>query len=104
MIVANGSATMEVDLDRLSGIAARSRMTKLSFTVVPNSFFTILVLNNELRGPLPSAMGLGGAERGSRRRRLGGTVAGEQAAIYRRLHATTGFPIGIRWVGQQHVC
>ena len=58
MIVANGSAAMDIDLNRLSGVDSQSRMTALRFTAVPNSFFTILVLNDELRGPLPSSMGL----------------------------------------------
>ena len=58
MIVANGNAAMDIDLNRLSGINSQSRMTTLRFTAVPNSFFTILVLNNELRGPLPSSLGL----------------------------------------------
>ena len=58
MIVANGNAAMDIDLNRLIGIASQSRMTTLRFTAVPNSFFTILVLNNELRGPLPSSLGL----------------------------------------------
>ena len=58
MIVANGSAAMNIDLNRLNGVDSRSRITTLRFAAVPDSFFTILVLNNELRGPLPSSMGL----------------------------------------------
>src|SRR5829696_5722360 len=59
MIVANGSVAMELDLNRLNGIRSRAKQTKpseLRFDVVPDSFFTVLVFNNELRGPLPSAM------------------------------------------------
>ena len=58
MIVANGSAAMDIDLNRLNGIKSQSQMITLRFTAVPNSFFTILVLNNELRGPLPGSMEL----------------------------------------------
>ena len=58
MIVANGNAALDIDLNRLNGVSSGSRMTTLRFAAVPNSFFTILVLNNELRGPLPSSMGL----------------------------------------------
>jgi hypothetical protein len=58
MIVANGIAALDIDMNRLTGGASQSRMTTLRFAAVPNSFFTILVLNNELRGPLPSSMGL----------------------------------------------
>src|SRR2546423_4058702 len=58
MIVAQGSAAMDIDLSRLNGSKSRLRNSTLRFAVVPDSFFTILVFNNELRGPLPSAMGL----------------------------------------------
>ena len=61
MIVSNGSVAMELDLNRLNGTRGRTKQTKpseLRFEVEPNSFFTILVFNNELRGPLPSSMGL----------------------------------------------
>ena len=58
MIVANGSATMDIDLNRLSGSKARLRNSSLRFALVPDSFFTVIVFNNEFRGPLPSAMGL----------------------------------------------
>lgn len=55
MIVARGNVTMDVNLNRPNG---ESRSDALRFDVEPNSFFTVLVLNNELRGPLPSAMKL----------------------------------------------
>ncbi len=58
MIVAQGSAALDIDLNRLNGSDSRARMSTLRFAVVPDSFFTVLVFNNELRGPLPSAMRL----------------------------------------------
>ena len=61
MIVANGSVTMELDLNRLNGTSFRAKEPKpgvLSFEVDRDSFFTVLVFNNELRGPLPSSMKL----------------------------------------------
>ncbi len=61
MIVANGNIAMDLDLDRLNGTnSARkeSHLEKLRFEAGPNSFFTILVFNNELRGPEPGSMGL----------------------------------------------
>ena len=62
MIVADGNVAMELDLNRLNGTrTVRGRQTKASelrFQVEPNSFFTILVFNNELRGPLPGTMTL----------------------------------------------
>ena len=58
MIVANGSAAMEINLNRLNGVNAQTQNNTLRFTAVPDSFFKILVFNGELRGVLPSAMGL----------------------------------------------
>src|SRR5205085_9130739 len=52
LIVANGTATMNLDLSRLNG----SGNANLRFNIVPDSLFTILVFNNELRGALPSSM------------------------------------------------
>ena len=59
MIVADGSVTMDIDLNRLNGISsATGSLDSLRFAVSPNSFFTILVFNNVLRGPEPGSMGL----------------------------------------------
>src|SRR6188472_3024954 len=52
MIVENGSVTMDLDLNRLNGISfALARPATLQFTVAADSFFTILVFNELLRGP-----------------------------------------------------
>ena len=59
MIVASGDVTMNLNLKQLKG--ARSRTAgqgSVSFEVEPNSFFTVLVFNDELRGPVPSSMKL----------------------------------------------
>ena len=60
LIVASGNVTMDLDLNRLNGIAStgESKLETLRFEVGPNSFFTILVFNNVLRGPEPGSMGL----------------------------------------------
>lgn len=59
MIAANGSVAVDLDLNRLNGKRTRqTRTSTLRFDVENNSFFTVLVFNNELRGPLPSSMGL----------------------------------------------
>ena len=51
MIVADGSVTMDVDLNRLNGIsAATGKSETLRFAVAHNSFFAVLVFNNVLRG------------------------------------------------------
>jgi len=61
MVVATGNVAMDLDLDRLKGISSATQESKLDtfrFEVGPNSFFTIRVLNGDLRGPEPSSMGL----------------------------------------------
>ena len=55
----NGSVTMDLDLDRLNGInSAGGRLTTLHFATAANSFFPILVFNDQLRGPEPGSMTL----------------------------------------------
>ena len=67
MIVAGGSATMDLDLDRINGTSSTTerletapsrKLSELRFAVAPNSFFPVLVFNNMLRGPKPGSMGL----------------------------------------------
>src|SRR5687768_1001984 len=61
LIVANGSVVMELDQNRLNGAGHGVKSKKpgvLRFKLERNAFFTVLVFNNELRGPLPSSMGL----------------------------------------------
>src|SRR6266446_5259012 len=59
MIVESGSVTMDLDLNRLNGISfALARPATLQFTVAANSFFTILVFNDLLRGPDSGSMAL----------------------------------------------
>lgn len=60
MIVANGTVSMSIDAAKLNG-ATRGRTGDHTFTVQPNSFFTAVVYNNELRALLPSAMDLNSA-------------------------------------------
>jgi hypothetical protein len=59
MIVENGSVTMELDLNRLNGISSvAARPATLHFAAAANSFFTILVFNDLLRGPGPGSISL----------------------------------------------
>src|SRR5690349_11623579 len=61
MAVSNGTITMDLDLNRLNGTASDAQEAKrdtLRFQVSPNSFFTVLVFNNILRGPDGGSMGL----------------------------------------------
>jgi hypothetical protein len=56
MIVANGTVTMNVDMQRLGINRAKGDDNQLRFETVPNAFFTVLVFNNEFRGPIPGSM------------------------------------------------
>jgi len=58
MIVASGSVAMDLDLNRLNGLGSATKLDTFRFEVRPNSFFTILVFNNVLRGPTLGSMGL----------------------------------------------
>jgi hypothetical protein len=59
MIVENGSVTMDLDLNGFNGSSSLvARPATLQFAVGANSFFPILVFNDQLRGPLPGSMAL----------------------------------------------
>src|SRR6188472_2027139 len=59
MIAESGSVTIDLDVNRLNGIGAiRGRLTTLQFAVAANSFFPILIFNEQLRGPQPGSMTL----------------------------------------------
>ena len=59
MIVENGSVTMDLDLNRLNGInSASQNLQHAHFAVGANSFFPVLVFNDQLRGPAPGTMAL----------------------------------------------
>ncbi|MEJ7847909.1 MAG: carboxypeptidase regulatory-like domain-containing protein [Pyrinomonadaceae bacterium] len=61
MIVANGSVTMDLDLNRINPARARTKTTlpaALNFDAERDSFFTVIVFNDELRGPSPGTMKL----------------------------------------------
>src|ERR1700704_3718323 len=61
LIVANGTVAMDLDLSRLEGSGStkqESKRASVRFEAAPNSFFTILVFNNLLRGLEPGSMAL----------------------------------------------
>ena len=59
MIVESGTATLELDLNRLNGITSMAqKFQALRFEVTANSFFSILVFNDLLRGPEQGSMAL----------------------------------------------
>ena len=59
MVVENGSVTMALDLNGLNGSGSLvARTVTLQFLIGANSFFPILVFNDQLRGPEPGSMAL----------------------------------------------
>ena len=56
MIVENGTVTMDLDIARLNGAAGQTLQAQ--FAVGANSFFPVLVFNDQLRGPVPGSMAL----------------------------------------------
>src|SRR4029077_3590389 len=59
VIVADGSITMDLDLNQLNGInSVAGRSATLRFTAPASSFFPILVFNDLLRGPEPGLIEL----------------------------------------------
>src|SRR3989449_9425722 len=59
MIVKNGTVTIDLDLDRLNGDGSlAAKVVQLRFDVAANSFFSILVFNDLLRGPEQGSMAL----------------------------------------------
>src|SRR6266581_2914370 len=59
MIVESGTVTMDLDLDRLNADGSlAAKVVQLRFDVAANSFFSILVFNDLLRGPEQGSMEL----------------------------------------------
>jgi hypothetical protein len=59
MIVENGTVTIDLDLDRLSGDGSlAARVQHLQFAIAANSFFSILVFTDLLRGPEQGSIAL----------------------------------------------
>lgn len=58
MVAESGTVTLDLDLAGLSGKANASRLRSMTFDIKSDPFFTVIVFNDELRGPLPSSMGL----------------------------------------------
>src|SRR5437867_4172199 len=59
MIVESGNVTMDLDLNGFNGSSSLvARPVTLQFAVAADSFFPILVFNDQLRGPVPGSMAL----------------------------------------------
>src|SRR5262245_57296958 len=58
MIVQSGSVTMRLDLNRLKETGSAGQYATFHFAIAPNSFFSVLVFNDQLRGPEPGSIAL----------------------------------------------
>src|SRR6266446_10962615 len=59
MIVENGTVAMDLDVDRLNADGSlAAKVEQLRFAVAANSFFSILVFNDLLRGPEQGSMAI----------------------------------------------
>ena len=60
MIVADGTATIDLNLSRLGGFgrSKATRTSELRFDIERDSFFSVVVFNDELRGPQQGSMSL----------------------------------------------
>ena len=59
MIVESGNVTMDLDLNGFNGSSSLvARPVTLQFAVAADSFFPILIFNDQLRGPVPGSMAL----------------------------------------------
>jgi hypothetical protein len=58
LVIANGNVTMDLDLDLAAVEPEERKCEKLQFEIDPNSFFTIRVNNNILRGSEQGTMNL----------------------------------------------
>ncbi|MBX3281702.1 MAG: carboxypeptidase regulatory-like domain-containing protein [Acidobacteria bacterium] len=65
MLVESGTVSMRVDLSKIN---ANAGIVQIDMPVKANSFFTILVFNNELRGPNAGSMDLEGSFSGGKGR------------------------------------
>jgi hypothetical protein len=58
MIVASGSVSMDIDLNRINGVTSTRKLETLHFGVGPASFFPVLVFNKVLRRAQTGSMAL----------------------------------------------
>ena len=59
LIVASGDVSLDLDLNRLNGVAGKaSKLETVRFQALNDSFLPFLVLNNELRGAKPGVIAL----------------------------------------------
>src|SRR5437588_413974 len=98
MIVQNGSVIMDLDLNRLNGIGAGSQnAVTLQFSVAANSFFSVLVFNDLLRGPEHGSMALLPAEVTVRGYSLPAALSGSlKQLVVEKLPSDEAFDLAVR--------
>lgn len=57
LVASSGNVVMDLDMDGLTG-SRQSAPAAIQFATNPDSFFTIMTYNGEVRGPLPSSLGI----------------------------------------------
>jgi hypothetical protein len=58
LVVANGTVAIDLDLNRIEGAGSDGKHVPLRFEAARDSFFSVLVFNDELRGPQPGSLPL----------------------------------------------
>src|ERR1051325_5960425 len=58
LVVSTGTVTVQLNSGRLRNKSDENKLESFHFEISPNSFFTILVFNDSLRGPEQGSMGL----------------------------------------------
>ena len=104
MIVENGSVTMDLDLNGLNGsMSLVARPVALQFVIGANSFFPILVFNDQFRGPDLGSMALVPVEATvsvSRPRTLSGLplqlAASLKQLVVEKLSSEQGYDLAVR--------
>jgi hypothetical protein len=71
MIVSSGTAAIDLNMSRLGARTKGAKTSELLFDAERDSFFSVIVFNDELRGPLPSSMRIIPQDRASLPGKLG---------------------------------
>jgi hypothetical protein len=94
MIVDNGSVTMQLDLNGLNGSGSLvARPVTLQFSVAANSFFPVLVFNDQLRAVEPGSMALIPQNVPPLPGQLGGSL---RQLVVEKSPANQGFELAVR--------
>jgi hypothetical protein len=100
MIVETGSVTLNLDLNRLTGISSTTQnLQQVHFAVSANSFFPILIFNDLFRGIEPGSMALIPSRSGGLQSAVSLPVALSASLnrlVVEKLHPGQGFDLAVR--------